>query len=111
MITLTEKAAQAAKKFIEARNLSLENCILRLGVKGGGCSGLTYTLNIEDKDQVTENDIIEESNGIKVVIDNKSILYLEGITLDFEDGLSGSGFKFINPNSTKTCGCGSSFSV
>lgn len=111
MITLTEKAVEAIKKFMEANSLSVENSFLRVGVKGGGCSGLSYTLNIEQNTQSAENDTVIESNGIKVVVDNKSLLYLEGMTIDFVDGLSGSGFKFVNPNSTKTCGCGESFSV
>ncbi len=107
-ITLTEKAA------IEVRRIKSENKIpdthgLRLGVKGGGCSGLTYVLAFDEKS--TERDIVLEKNGVTVFIDQKSMFYLSGTTLDFSDGLNGRGFVFNNPQATKSCGCGSSFGV
>ena len=107
MITLTENAAKEVKRLMEAQNLSDAN--LRMGVKGGGCSGMSYTLNFEP--ETREHDEIFEVHGVKVAIDPKSLLYLEGITLDFVNGLEGTGFKFVNPNATKSCGCGSSFSA
>ncbi|MBF2053842.1 MAG: iron-sulfur cluster assembly accessory protein [Candidatus Sericytochromatia bacterium] len=81
---------------------------IRLAVKGGGCSGLSYHL---DYDQPAERDHILEQDGIRVLIDRKSAIYLKGMTLDFQDGLNDRGFKFINPNASNTCGCGESFSV
>ena len=82
---------------------------IRVSVKGGGCSGLMYDLdfdaNIEDQDEVFED------KGIKILVDKKSMLYLLGTTLDFSDGLNGKGFQFINPNASRTCGCGESFSI
>lgn len=81
---------------------------IRLAVKGGGCSGLSYHL---EYDQPKERDHQIEQGGIRVLIDRKSAIYLKGMTVDFHDGLNGRGFKFINPNATNTCGCGESFSV
>jgi iron-sulfur cluster assembly protein len=107
MVTLTENAVSEIRKLMEAQNL--QNVALRMGVKGGGCSGLSYTLNFEP--DVKEGDQVFEFSGIKVMVDPKSILYLEGTTLDYVNGLSGTGFKFVNPNATKSCGCGSSFSA
>lgn len=106
MITLTEKALNEVKRLMQAQNL--QDYYLRMGVKGGGCSGLSYTLNFESEKR--DDDQIFENNGIKVMVDSKSLLYLEGTTLDYVDGLGGTGFKFINPNATRSCGCGSSFS-
>ncbi len=108
MITLTDLAVKEVKRLIEAQNLP-ESTGLRVGVKGGGCSGLTYSLNFDTNEG--ENDRIFDSNGVKIVIDSKSFLYLSGTTLDYTDGLNGSGFVFNNPNATQSCGCGSSFSA
>jgi iron-sulfur cluster assembly protein len=82
---------------------------LRVGVKGGGCSGFSYTLGFDDK--VSPIDQINDVEGFKVVCDPKSFLYLNDTVVDFEDTLMGRGFKFKNPNANKTCGCGESFSV
>lgn len=82
---------------------------LRVAVKGGGCSGLMYDLSFDD--QITDKDDIFEDNGVKVIVDKKSLFYLLDTTLDFSDGLNGKGFQFVNPNATRTCGCGESFSV
>ncbi|MGI6454872.1 MAG: iron-sulfur cluster insertion protein ErpA [bacterium] len=108
MIQLTEKAATEVKRLIEAQNLPQE-AGLRVGVRGGGCSGLTYSLNFDV--QQKENDRVFDSHGIKIMIDSKSYLYLVGTTLDYTDGLNGSGFTFNNPNATQSCGCGSSFTA
>lgn len=107
-ITLTERAAQEVFSIKEKNNIP-ENHALRLGVKGGGCSGLSYVLAFDDN--VKEKDIVLEKHGVKVVVDQKSMFYLSGTTLDFTDGLNGRGFVFNNPQATKTCGCGSSFGV
>ena len=80
-----------------------------MGVRGGGCSGLTYSLNFDV--QQKENDRVFDSHGLKIMIDSKSYLYLVGTTLDYTDGLNGSGFTFNNPNATQSCGCGSSFTA
>lgn len=108
MIGLTERAADEVRRIVKEQNLP-EQTVLRVGVKGGGCSGFSYTLGFDDN--VTEIDQITEVNGVKVVCDPKSFLYLSGTEVDFEESLMGRGFKFGNPNASKTCGCGESFSV
>ncbi|MEW5798047.1 MAG: iron-sulfur cluster insertion protein ErpA [Bacteroidota bacterium] len=107
-IVLTERAAQEVFSIKEKNNIP-ENHSLRLGVKGGGCSGLSYVLVFDDN--IKEKDIILEKHGVKIIVDQKSMFYLSGTTLDFTDGLNGRGFVFNNPQATKTCGCGSSFGV
>ncbi len=107
MITLTENAAKEVQRLIAAQNLTDAN--LRLGVKGGGCSGLSYTLNFETEKK--EEDQVFQVHGVRVIVDPKSLIFLEGTTLDFVSGLEGTGFKFVNPNASKSCGCGSSFSA
>jgi iron-sulfur cluster assembly protein len=107
MISITERAAKKVKEIL-AEEEKLE-AGLRVGVKGGGCSGLSYTLAIDEKAN-PEDEIVEEQ-GIKLFVDPKSLLYLAGTNLDYTDGLNGSGFKFENPNAAKSCGCGSSFGV
>jgi iron-sulfur cluster assembly protein len=106
-VTLTENAVKEVKRLMEGQNL--ENAGLRMGVKGGGCSGLSYTLGFEP--EIREQDQVFEIDGVKVLVDSKSLLYLEGVSLDYVNGLNGSGFKFVNPNANKSCGCGSSFSA
>ena len=96
------------KKIKEQNSLSDDHG-LRVGVKGGGCSGMSYTLGFDGKPR--EDDRILEAEGVRIFIDAKSMFYLMGMTLDFSDGLMGRGFTFNNPNATKTCGCGSSFGV
>jgi iron-sulfur cluster assembly protein len=86
-----------------------EGTALRVGVKGGGCSGFSYTLGFDDS--VSEIDQIFEVDDVRVVCDPKSFLYLNGTQIDFEDDLMGRGFKFVNPNASKTCGCGESFTA
>ncbi len=107
-ITLTEKAANQVRKLKAGNNIP-EHHGLRLGVKGGGCSGMTYVLAFDEKPK--ENDKILEQFGIQVFVDPKSSFFLSGTVLDFSDGLNGKGFVFNNPQATKSCGCGQSFGV
>jgi iron-sulfur cluster assembly protein len=107
-ITVTEKAAQEVRRVLSQKNLGTESG-LRLGVKGGGCSGFSYVMNLEPSP--ARGDEIFESAGLKVFVDPKSYLYLEGTQVDFNDDLSQRGFVFKNPGSSGTCGCGASFSV
>ena len=107
-ISLTEKAALQVRK-LKSENKIPESHGLRIGVKGGGCSGLSYVLGFDE--QLKENDKVFEVRGIRVFIDPKSLFYLSGTVLDFSDGLNGKGFVFNNPQATKTCGCGNSFGV
>ena len=107
-IQLTEKAAEEIRN-IRASNNIKDSQGLRIGVKGGGCSGLSYVLAFDE--HPTEKDHVLELHGIKVFVDQKSMFYLSGTVLDFSDGLNGRGFVFNNPQATKTCGCGSSFGV
>jgi len=105
MITLTDKAAGKVKEILE--NEQKIECALRIGVKGGGCSGFSYTMNLDEV--LSESDQVFEDKGVKIVVDAKSFIYLSGTQVDFVENLSGSGFTFSNPNATRTCGCGSSF--
>lgn len=107
-IIVSDKAAAEIKRIMEDNKIP-ETHGLRVGVKGGGCSGLSYALSFDAQPQ--EHDKTLESNGIKIFIDPKSLFYLSGSQLDFSDGLTGRGFVFSNPNAAKTCGCGSSFGV
>ncbi|MCG8584236.1 MAG: iron-sulfur cluster assembly accessory protein [Pirellulales bacterium] len=107
-ITLTENAAVEVKKVMDEQKM--DDVLLRIGVAGGGCSGFSYSLGF-DKAFDDEKDVKSEQHGINVVVDKKSELYLEGVTIDFYSGLEKRGFVFDNPNATKSCGCGSSFSV
>ncbi len=106
-ITITEKAANKVKDF--AQKDSMERFGLRVGVKGGGCSGLTYDLSVQE--EPGPNDKVIEQHGLKLFVDKKGYVFLAGTTLDFSDGLNGKGFVFQNPNAKTTCGCGTSFSV
>jgi iron-sulfur cluster assembly protein len=107
-IRLTDKAVAEIKQIMQENQIS-EDYKLRVGVKGGGCSGLTYTLGFDN--ETREGDRIIDIDGIKLVVDWKSILYLGGTTIDYTSGLNGRGFVFNNPMAKKTCGCGSSFGV
>jgi len=107
MITLTEKAATKVREIRSNENLGEQG--LRVRVVGGGCSGFSYDLYFEE--ETTDLDQIFESEGIKIYIDMMSSQYLEGTEIDYVENLHGAGFKFLNPKSTGTCGCGSSFSV
>jgi iron-sulfur cluster assembly protein len=109
IITISEKARIQIQKLLEEQKLDKESYFLRVGVKGGGCSGISYEMGFDNIPQ--EGDNVIEGNSIKIVIDKKSFLYLFGTELDFSDGLNGKGFQFINPNASRTCGCGESFSI
>ena len=108
MITVTERAKEKALELMKIEHKTVE-AFIRVGVEGGGCSGLTYKLEF-DTVQKPEDKVFEDK-GIKIVCDKKSFLYLIGTELDFSDGLNGKGFLFQNPNASRTCGCGESFSV
>jgi iron-sulfur cluster assembly protein len=108
MITATTKAAMRVAELKKEASLD-DSYFIRVAVEGGGCSGLSYKLDFDNKTR--KGDQSFESNGIKIVVDMKSFLYLCGTELDFGDGLNGKGFNFVNPNATRTCGCGESFAV
>jgi iron-sulfur cluster assembly protein len=107
-ISVSDKAVKQIKR-IKSENDIPENHGLRISVKGGGCSGLTYNLGFDEKQNAA--DMVIEKDGIKLFVDGKSLFYLNGTELDFSDGLNGRGFVFNNPNAKKTCGCGESFSI
>ncbi|MBL7893200.1 MAG: iron-sulfur cluster assembly accessory protein [Bacteroidia bacterium] len=108
MITVSEQAKERAIRLMKEENKPAD-AFIRVGVEGGGCSGLSYKLEFDNV--IKEGDQVFEDKGIKVVVDKKSFLYLVGTELDYTGGLNGKGFVFINPNASRTCGCGESFSV
>lgn len=108
-VTLTERAAKEIASIIDQQELNKEAVRLRVGVKGGGCSGFSYVLDLTETQK--ETDEVFEQHGVKIVCDPKSMLYLNGTVIDFKDELMGRGFVFTNPNASTTCGCGSSFSA
>lgn len=108
MITVTDKAKDEIVTLLGQEGKTLDHNI-RVSVKGGGCSGLMYDLSFDP--EIQDKDEVFEDKGIKILVDKKSLLYLLGTTLDFSDGLNGKGFQFVNPNASRTCGCGESFSV
>ncbi len=110
MITVSQNAKEHLLDLMKKENLSIETHNLRVGVKGGGCSGLSYVMDFDDKTETTD-EIITLDNGMKVVIDIKSVLYLFGTELNYSDGLNGKGFEWVNPNASRTCGCGESFAL
>ena len=107
LMTITEKALDQIKNIAGSDNPDGTKG-LRLAVNGGGCSGLSYKIEFSD---TKDKDNVLDFNGLKVLIDPKSLIYLKGIVLDFKDGLNGKGFVFDNPNAKNTCGCGESFSL
>jgi iron-sulfur cluster assembly protein len=108
-INVTELAAKKIRVMLEKEGVSPEQGGLRVGVQGGGCSGLSYAMRIEA--QPRASDKIFEAHGSRVFIDPKSLTYLNGLTLEYEDTLMRQGFIFQNPNATRSCGCGTSFTV
>ena len=109
MIKVSESAKKKVEALMQEDGFDANTDYVRVGVKSGGCSGLSYDLTFDKS--VQENDKIFEDNNIKVVVDKKSFLYLVGTTLEYSGGLNGKGFVFNNPNANRTCGCGESFSV
>lgn len=109
MVTLSQKALSHILDLMKSEGISTDTHHLRVGVKGGGCSGLSYTMDFDDS--ITEMDEVIGLDEIKVVIDKKSVLYLYGTELNYSDGLNGKGFEWVNPNASRTCGCGESFAL
>jgi len=108
-VILSETAAREVKSIIQQQELDASKVCLRVGVKGGGCSGFSYLLDLTESQKDTDEVFVQ--HGIRVVCDPKSLLYLRGVTVDFRDEIMGRGFVFNNPNATSSCGCGSSFSA
>lgn len=106
-VQFTQSAIEEIKRLLEKENLG-ENTFLRVGVKGGGCSGLSYVLGFEEK---TEKDTIYYIHGVPFIINPAHLLYLKNMEIDWEGGLNSRGFTFTNPNASENCGCGTSFSV
>ena len=108
-IHLTERAAKQIRKLLEKEGVSPEKGGLRVGVQGGGCSGLSYAMRLDT--QARDRDKIFEEFGARIFVDPKSFLYLNGTTLEYEETLMRQGFVFQNPNAARSCGCGSSFTA
>jgi len=106
-ITLTESAAQAVKELLTKRELLDQDYALRVFVQGGGCSGFQYGMALDNR--ILSNDMVLDQHGVKMLVDEMSLTYLKGATVDYVDELMGSGFKITNPNAVASCGCGHSF--
>ena len=109
MITVSENALEHVISLMISEQLTPDTHHLRVGVKGGGCSGLSYVMDFDD--QITDMDEVIDLGPLKVVIDKKSVLYLYGTELKYSDGLNGKGFHWENPNASRECGCGASFAI
>ncbi len=109
MVTVTERAKNQIMVLMEKEGILPETHSLRVGVTGGGCSGLSYQMKFDDK--IDSTDTVIDLESVKICINKLSLLYLVGTELDYEDGLNGKGFEWRNPNATRTCGCGESFSI
>jgi iron-sulfur cluster assembly protein len=108
MVTITDKGAEKVREFLAAQAAVNETAGLRVGVRGGGCSGFQYALAFDEQ---RDGDAVFEDKGIRVLVDNPSLPYVKGSVIDFVDSLQGAGFKVDNPNVIAACGCGSSFRV
>ncbi len=108
MIQITNKGAEKVHEFLSAQEADVTLAGLRVGVRGGGCSGFQYQLAFDEQ---RESDIVFESHGLKLLVDNESLQFVSGSTIDYEESLQGAGFKVNNPNVVAACGCGSSFRV
>lgn len=109
MIKVSDVAKKKVIQLMTDDGFDAKNDFVRVGVKSGGCSGLSYDLTFDNKK--AENDKVFEENNVKIIVDKKSFLYLVGTTLEYSGGLNGKGFVFNNPNANRTCGCGESFSL
>ena len=109
MVTVSDKALEHVIELMMDQGITPDTYYLRVGVKGGGCSGLSYAMDFDDT--VTDMDEVVDLQALKVIIDKKSVLYLYGTELDYSDGLNGRGFNWINPQASRTCGCGESFAL
>ncbi len=109
MINVSDKALYQLLEIMVTEGITSDTHFLRVGVKGGGCSGLSYMMDFDDT--ITEMDEVINLNVLRVVVDKKSVLYLYGTQLEYSDGLNGKGFHWVNPNASRTCGCGESFSL
>jgi iron-sulfur cluster assembly protein len=109
MITIGNKALEHVIELMMSEGLTPDTHFLRVGVKGGGCSGLSYVMDFDNT--TTDMDEVIDLNVMKVVVDKKSVLYLYGTQLEYSDGLNGKGFHWVNPNASRECGCGASFAI
>lgn len=109
MIKVSDTAKQRLSGLMAESGKSLDDTYVRVGVSSGGCSGLSYQLDFDK--EMSESDKLFEDQGVRILVDKKSFLYLIGTTLDYSGGLNGKGFSFNNPNASRTCGCGESFAV
>lgn len=108
MIEITDKGAEKVHEFLSAQQADVSLAGLRVGVRGGGCSGFQYQLAFDEQ---RESDVVFESHGLKLLVDNESLQFVRGSIIDYEESLQGAGFKVNNPNVVAACGCGSSFRV
>jgi iron-sulfur cluster assembly protein len=108
MIEITDKGAEKVHEFLDSQQADVSVAGLRVGVRGGGCSGFQYQLAFDEQ---RDSDIVFESHGLKLLVDNESLQFVRGSVIDYEEGLQGAGFKVNNPNVVAACGCGSSFRV
>ena len=108
MITISDKGAEKVHEFLASQEADVSMAGLRVGVRGGGCSGFQYQLAFDEQ---RENDAVFESQGLKLLVDSESLPFVRGSTIDYEESLQGAGFKVNNPNVVAACGCGSSFRV
>lgn len=109
MIKVSESARKKLEQLMDEEGHTLTDSYVRVGVTSGGCSGLSYDLKLDQN--IEENDKLFEDQGVRILVDKKSFLYLIGTTLEYSGGLNGKGFSFNNPNASRTCGCGESFAV
>jgi iron-sulfur cluster assembly protein len=108
MITISDKGAEKVREFLDSQQADVSLAGLRVGVRGGGCSGFQYQLAFDEQ---RERDVVFESHGLKLLVDKESLPFVSGSTIDYEESLQGAGFKVNNPNVVAACGCGSSFRV
>ncbi len=109
MIKVSETAKNKVISLLQEEGKSLENSYVRVSVASGGCSGLSYKMDIVEQAQEGDKEVVDQ--GVRILVDKKSLLYLIGTTLEYSGGLNGKGFAFNNPNASRTCGCGESFAV